>query len=547
MINFLAELAERFDTTIFPTPSIVDKRYNVYEIDIDEWPANTYWNEWGGHYDSFTGSQIMLYFGGFLRPQDSLGDFFQTPNSMFITTIRGRRICLIHIPRHPWLFPDWTTSFNRVIPFLSNALDPENPSNNMVRGVNAQTRLDTPDFFVRISDNIAGITLNQSFSISLHNDDGLFDDEKRMNIFNTPLYLKKSFVGNPRYEDFKMIRDGLVENKGTTFNRVNIGVADKFRALQGPVCDVIRQEDFVIADQSAINAAIPLVFGTARIGLTRLVHSVFMTAENAESVIAVFDRNGERIDDFWLDAANKTVMTSDAAAAAVVTGGDGRIGHVVRWLFENKAGVFFNDTNFNAAEWNDYADGSFRINMAITGGNVRNAIGDALKNDMAFLVQQTDGRFNIRSYRNRGRYPLRVIPSETITKTPEKDYSKAQERFFSSCIITYADNDGGRLSELYDERANDAEAVYRRRVQRTFDTKLADRRDARILAGVLSDRYTHMRQAIKLAVGMDTSEFQLLDRVRVDLNINGRPFSGSTDFMITGINHAQDILELEEI
>jgi len=84
-------------------------------------------------------------------------------------------------------------------------------------------------------------------------------------------------------------------------------------------------------------------------------------------------------------------------------------------------------------------------------------------------------------------------------------------------------------------------------VQRTFETNLTSPENARELAGVLSDRYTSMRQIIKLDVGINTSHFQLLDRVRVGLDINGRKFSRSSDFIITAINHAQDILTLEEI
>ena len=84
-------------------------------------------------------------------------------------------------------------------------------------------------------------------------------------------------------------------------------------------------------------------------------------------------------------------------------------------------------------------------------------------------------------------------------------------------------------------------------MQKTFETNLTAAADARILAGILSDRYTSMRQVVKLSVGINTAGFELLDRVRVDLDINGRKFSRSADFIITAINHSQDILTLEEI
>jgi len=280
MINFLAEIAERFETLILPTPSIVDKIYNIYEIDIDARPERgtqeeNFWLYYASindtdeavspFYDTFTGTQIMLYFGQYLRPQLNMRDLFQTPYSMFITEIGGRRKCLINITRHPWLWPEHSTSFEHVIPFLSNALKPDNPSYNILREENAQTLLEAPNFTVRLSDNIAGITLNQGFSVTLHNNNGFFDDERRMNLFNTPLYLKKAAVENPQYDDFIMIRDGLVENTNTNFDRITINVADKFRALENPVYRVIKPRHLGYeVNDAAENRPIPLVFGTVK-------------------------------------------------------------------------------------------------------------------------------------------------------------------------------------------------------------------------------------------------------------------------------------------
>jgi len=577
MINFLAEIAERMDTTILPTPSNQHHsaatnsgiRGIIYEIDISNPPTDSYWLDWGGHFNHFRGEDIMIRYGNYLAVADSIGNMRGMLNSLYV---QGRTV-FINIPRHPWLFPDYETSFDKIIPFLSNALNPANPSNNVLgEATRAEVRLGIPNFTVKLSDNIAGMTLNQGFSITLHNDDGFFDDEEWMNIFNTPLRLSKSFSGG----GFRRIRDGLVENKNTAFDGVRISVADRFRALGDPVYDVINQADFegVPIRDRALNRPIPIVFGTARTGLIKLTDNrpdenspgvavnYYMTAENAASINAVFDRDGNRLD-FTFNGNTKIIAVRNIveddrevgieATEALVTGNAGngvngnRIGHVIRWLFENKAGVVFNETNFNVGEYNAYANGSFQVNMAVTGGNIRSAIEDVLKNDMAFLIQQTDGRFTLRSYARRGTYGLHVIPKEMITQKPEKDYGRAQDNWFNSCIVEWVNNGGETISELYDARANEAERRYRRRVQKTFETNLTTAANAGTLAGVLSDRYTNMRQVIKLSVGINTAGFQLLDRVRVDLNINDRKFSRSTDFVITAINHSQDILTLEEI
>jgi len=187
----------------------------------------------------------------------------------------------------------------------------------------------------------------------------------------------------------------------------------------------------------------------------------------------------------------------------------------------------------------------FQLNIAITSGSVRRAIEAVLRNDMAYFIQQTDGKFTIRRYGNT--YATHTIPAWAITKKPEKDYGKAQDNYFSSCIINFIDDFARHLNVLFDERENEAERKYRRIVLRTFDTNLTNRNDALQLAELLSNRYTFMRQTVKLAVGIDTTKFELLDKVTVDLTINGRKFSNVTDYIVKEINHAQDILVLEEI
>jgi len=283
--------------------------------------------------------------------------------------------------------------------------------------------------------------------------------------------------------------------------------------------------------------------------LTRLDGTRYMAAENAASVVRVSDRNGNAIAGASISNGIITLPggAAEATKAIIMGNSNNRIGYVIRWLLENRADVPFNATNFNVSEYSAYANGSFRVNYAITGGTIRGAIEEALRSDMAFFVQQTDGRFSLCSYQRRGAYPLHEIPSWATTKKPEKDFGRAQDNYFSSCIIEHASDNGETISELYDGRTGEAERRYRRRVQKTFATNLTSAGDARELAGVLSDRYSSMRQIIKLSVGTNTAPFELLDRVRVDLNINDRQFSRSSNFIVTGVNHSQDMLTLEEI
>jgi len=615
MIRFLAEISRRFDTAVLPTPSnehantAINGTGIIYEIDIDEHPTESYWLNWDGYYNNFAGTQLRLYYDGLLTRVGSLNELRKTASSLFID---GRKV-LINLPRHPWLYPTHSTSVMEMVPFLSSALNPDHPSNNVVRKgdaevrqyrieasigsqpqqgrnviassfmegedmafetvipqfafhdylhnpfnmvgeVDAQVRLEVPSFTVKLSDNISGMTLHQGFSITLHNDDGYFDDEDKWNMFNTPVYLKKAVNENPRYEDFKLFRDGLVENKKTKFDKVQIDVADRFKALEEPVCGVIRREDFGFAPKpNALGSQVPIVFGRARIRLTQLDGTRYMTAENATEVNAVYDRDGAIIMGTTFNAATKILTVPDAdvnADEAFIVGSTGkgidgnRIGYIIQTLTA-RANIPFTNSNFNSREFIGYADESPRINIVFTGGSIRGAIEAVLENDMAFFIQQADGRFTIRRYGNT--YATHTISPWTITKKPEKDYGKAQDNYFSSCIINFVDDHAVNRSVLFDERENEAEKKYRRKVMETFDTYLTNEEDAQRLARLLSDRYTSMRQTVKLAVGTDTTEFELLDRVTVDLTINGRKFSNAANFIIKEINHAQDILVLEEI
>ena len=509
---------------------------------------------------------------------------------------------------------------NCVWQFLSNSLNPKDPSNNVLENARIPVKLETPgtSLSVKLSDNISGITLNQGFSISLQNNDGHFDDEEYWNLFNAPVRLKKAVVENPEYKDFKTIRSGLVENATTSFDSFYLDVAGKFRAMDNPVCYVICgkkfEEKFNLKIKSSHNRNIPIVYGRKRINILELAPGIYYSAEGARDAFdvqnrdglnipcifdkdtrlitfnyyaiervhplsGVFDRDNKNLDfrhdeinglqmtkmydgsypsniDRVIDISGNIVphrydrdsglVTFDTATNALVVGyADNRIGCIIRHLVKEKAGVPFIDTNWDITEFERYNNSSARINIVIEKGTVRNAIQEILKNDMAFFIQKLDGRFTMRKYGVR--YGLHKLPSWAITKKPEKSWASAQENYFSSCVINYDFQDSDTYRSLYfTDREREAIAFYRREVRRTFNTNLVELSDARNLAILLASRYLKMKQTLRLSVGIDTSGFELLDTISIDVNINGRRFSKAKRFIIKEINPAQDILVLEE-
>lgn len=551
MTNFLAEIGRITDSVVMPTPSngLNNQAFNdtgvIYEFDIGPHPTldgdpGNYWLEWGGWYDSFTGHDLMVYFGVLLQAADDVRDMRNMRNSIIIVGTTA----YVNIPHPPWLYPENSKSLAEVNLFLSAPLNPEDPSNNGFGGRNAPVRLGVPSFVSRLSDGMAGIFLHQGFSVTLDNHDGRFDNdfEGMGNIFNTDIRVSKTTVDSPALDDFRPIRIGRVENKRTTFDSVHFEAGDRLRTLEAPASRLTSAGmfDFEVTHQNGLNRPMPIVFGTARVRLIRLSDSRYFTAENAVSVERVFDRDGNVVASSPALDGDGTIAAPANAYDALVVGSQGdKIGQVVKSLME-RAGVEYVGTNFDLEEFDGYTEVSPRVNLTVAGGDTRRAIENALKSDAAFLIQKTDGRFTIRKYGKS--YSVHRVPPWVMTGKPEKTYGSAHENYFSSCVVNFS---GGSI--LFREREGWAEARYWRLVRRTFETDLASANAARELAVLLSDRYTAMRQTVRLALGADTSGWELLDTVRVDLDINGRKFDGASGFFVKEINHAQDVVVLEEL
>jgi len=567
MINFLAEISIEQEYS-WPTPSTKHSRqHNIYEIDINARPKDTYWTDWGGTYDNYSHYNIELYYTKFLDRKDTVQEVLDNDYSFIVT---GRTV-YFNIPKHPWLYPDYSVSHRKVHAFLHSALNPDKPSFNLIDGSNAPVRLELPDVNIKLSDNFNGITLNQGFSITLINNDGYFDSDEEWNLFNSPVRLKKSAKEISEYADFKNIRNGFIDTVVTGFDSFQITVGDQLKSLTNPACETVSAERYPGLDiGSMIGKNIPVVYGRKRIKLHKLDETRYLViAEHITSVVHVFDKEGNELlhGSQWSYDSESKIIT-----AGLETGGNGQptnkpltaeaaeifgyvehpayglcgLGKIIKDLAVRKGKIDFGPTNWNIEEAETYINDSPNANIIIESGDVKGAIDSALKNDMAYFFQQPDGRLTIRKYGRQ--YNTHVIPAEMLTQKPEKDYGKAQENYFSSCRINYDYTDKETYKTfLYKDREKEAEDKYNRLVTKTFDTDLYGENEARDFAVLLSNRYTNLKQTVKIAVGADTSGMNLLDTVKIDLNINERSFSKVSNFIIKEINPAQDKLVLEEI
>ena len=604
MIRFLAELSKRRTVETHPVP--FDYVNRIYILNISPPPEESYWTQWGGHYDNYTGTNIELYYRQFLKHVESLEELFDSTvdYSLFIDTLTY--IVYIKIPVHPWLYPDYGTQAEDVVPVLSSAINPDKPYNNIIRGVKAQTRLSVPSLTVKLSEGLLSVALNQGFSLSFENSDGYFDKDSEWDLFNTPVKLRKSVIDNPEYADFNLIRDGLVNNTAMTFDTFSIDVSDKQRAMSNPVCEILRGERYrnIPISEKARGKNIPAVYGKKKISLinidgedsylaavyTHEVHSVtdkdgaglpFIFSNNIitfdySAVAGVYDKDGNAVPFTYSDGVARTVkvlanypsveyITGAAgnriphrydtgtgiiryaeAHAALVTGYTANtIGGIIKDLAVRKAGYSYIPSIWNVSETNQYILNSPRISIVFDGGDVNAAIQETLKSDMAYFIQQTDGKFTVRKYGVA--YNVHRLLPWIISGKPKKDFNIASERYFSSCVVLFESGDGEtQLRFVYDDLEPYAEAKYRKLKEAEFETGLDSAEDAAALARLLGGRYITMRHTMTLPVGIDTSKIELLDTVTMQMDINGREVSESQYYIVTGVNPAQDILTLEE-
>jgi len=549
MINFLVEISKSSESNVLPTPTIrFKKHYNIYELNINTPPSQSYWTNWGGWYDNFVGSNIKLYYTEFLVTRTE-AETMTTPFSMFI----DNGIVYFNVPMHTWLYPDYTAESREVIPILSSALNPDNPSNNIINDTPALVRLEIPSTSVRLSDSFNGVDLKHGFSVNLINNDGYFDDESYWKLFNTPISLKKSTKNNPEYNDFIHIGRGLIDNTVTTFDKFRITASDIFASMNEPVCNVVSNTIFphISIEDSALGRSIPIVYGTKTIRLLQLNATNYLTAEGAASIIYVMDNDDNIISNsqfiFNVDTGLITVVddTVRPITAQIKGFSNNRIGEIIQHLIETKTSIPEGISDWNVTERDDYTANSPRINIEINSGDVRRAISNILRSDMAYFIQQLDSKFTIRKYGNN--YKAHIIDTHFLTKKPEKNYASAHDNYFSSCIINYDFDDGEHKSFIFTDKEHVSESRYKKRVQRTFETNLTSEIDARAFAALLSNRYSLLKQTIKIAIGKDTSDMNLLDTIIIDIDINDRKFSKATKFIIKEINSSQDSLTLEEI
>jgi hypothetical protein len=226
---------------------------------------------------------------------------------------------------------------------------------------------------------------------------------------------------------------------------------------------------------------------------------------------------------------------------------ENKIGQIVITLIARSGRLLYNESNWDVTETGSYLNTSPPVNIAITGGDIKKAVADVLKSDMVFLIQKSDGRFSMRKWGNT--YTTHSIASWQLTQQPQKRFSDAQQHYFSSCIIKYKYNEYKKNHEsqyIYTDKADEAEGRYLKKVEKVFETHLPSETYTANLASRLGNRFCELKDTVSIGVGVDTSSFNLLDTVLMEISVNGRKYSDSNRWVIVEFDPAQDKLVLEE-
>jgi hypothetical protein len=544
MIRFLAEIFERTEflaeCAIAASAQTDQEGRIVSKIDCIEHPTSSYWLDWGGTYDNPETDKISLYFDGFLSLEPTIADMVFSGNSQF----RGGDFVYLATDFFPWQYPQTSTEIAIVNGYSTAVADETKPSDDFYGVERYPTRLKIPSLQIKLPDAISGSALqNDTFSFSLINNDGFFDLFENNNFFNVPAYIYKSFVDNPEYSDFTLIRRGFVDNISTTFEDESFSIATVYRSLTQSMVRIV-SDVFPTATENA-QEELPVAWGELTGVETIQIDSdkfVVVDPLYINSIDALYDSDGVEIDsaDYTFSGGIITMLTSDDPATADIQAhADNTIGQIITTEIQDKGRILYSSGSWDVAETNEYITASPQVNFIYKSGSVRDMVAEILKSDNAFLIEKSNAKLSIRKWN--GGYSEHYIDATSITQRPTRTF--VNSKYFNSAVrVVYS---GGEVFD--DSQEITISEIYRKKQTQKYNTNLANESDAETLAESLLERYGKRAELWQVSLGVDTSSFSLLDTVYLDLEINGRRFTNANVWIIKQIDVAQDVLILEGV
>ena len=554
-IKYLVELF--FKNTYPPdrglSTNTYDRLYDIYLLVVGRPDYTTYWDDWGGDYDNPQTSEIRLFFNVFLVEVFTSGDLIAGTNTFYVD---GNDV-YFHILKKPWQYFDSQTSISTLNRFANTVKDEQNPSNAFMTNslgdeVLVPPRLLVPSVNTKLADPISGTIIYGNFNIELINDDGKFDTLDDYDIYNTPITLKRTNVDIPTISDFTTIKYGLGDYIRNDASTATITVAEILRSLTDPATDRLSASEYPNLPTENTDKSIPIGWGTLEsVPLIKVDSTankyLALDPDYLTAVSTVYDSDGNSIS---FSVASGVIDTgSNEGATADVTGKTtNTIGEIITEEIEDKGGILYNSSNWDLTETNNYISISAEVGFYFPDGNLRTLVTTVLKNDSAFLMTKNNGLLTLRKWGET--YSTHNIDSWKIMSIPSKDTEEAKRYYMNSVVIQYGFQESTGIYELeYKDTSQQLSLfeLYRQNRQITFQTKLLNLSDVQSLATLLLNRFGTLSEMTIVPLSEDTTNINMLDKVNLDLTINGRQFSKNTEWIVREVNPGQDTIKLEAI
>lgn len=568
-VKYIAELFERteFDPRVAIADNVFSREYNIYQFSIAPLivdPAN-YWIAWGGFFDNPTGAGIQIRFNNFLVETFTPGGLELLENAFYVDLVND--IVYINIPLKPWQYYKAFSAIysNKNSTFGTSPKNPDNPSDILYGGVKVEPRMSVPSLNNKLNEVVSGITVYNSFSISIDNTDGKYDGLNIRNFFNTPLQISKTTEDAQIIEDFNRIRFGFVYDIIVNFQMIEIVGVDRFFLMDRHYNKKFDLLTYPNLPDNEINKDIPVGWGPLN-----NVPAIQVDEDTADpplwadyiildpayitAVSAIYDSDGQSLT-FTFNALTGIVQVTSLdgdgkvieAKSADVTGfTDNSIGQIVIKALVDNENTPYIEGIWDVTETNLYLGIAANVGFYFSGGSTKDLINEVLKNDLAFLIQKNDGRLTLRQWGQL--YEQHVIQEWTTTQEPAKSFKDASEFYCSSAQIEYNKNhNSGNFESVYldDTRERDIFEAFNRSYTAIFETDLLTIESAANFASRLLNRFGDVRETLGVGIGVDTFAIDLLDQVQYEAMINDRDFSDYTNWIVKEADPGQDTIVIE--
>lgn len=509
----------------------------VHAISIEPHPTSTYWTDWGGTYDNPTSDDFVVFLGQYCRRVETIEELIF--NEYAQVTVGN--MVYFSSPRYPWQYLSELARLDKVFGFSSNVPDPTRPSDDKIDGRRYPVRLEPPSTAQQLSNPVNGILLSPTFRLTLHNNDGFFDSQETTNIVNAPVTVWKSTTVPATRDTFTKIKEGLIENVTVNMADFMIEGADIYRTLTVPATRTLEEANI----SGGSGEQLPIAYGKIKKApLIEVGENQYVVCdpEYLTKVTSVFDSDGAPL---AFAVSEGIISTQTDAAGANFTGLEGNtLGEIIVRETELKAGIVYSPAYWNTTDVDAFIASSYEISFLFKSGDLKTLIGEVIKNDMAFFIQQHDGRLTIRRWAKE--YARSAFESWTHTQDPTKGLSES--KFYSSSVIINFDPEESKptRAELNTDYETAAIAEWRKKTRITHETTLVERVEAQMFSRDLLDRFAGRPEIVNASTGEDTSGVELLDTIVFPIEINGRQISKIIKWKVLGVDPAQDTLILEQ-